>query len=170
MTIVHVFSLLLWIVAPLACIGVPVGMFNTALFKAQYGTKCTGMNLVKAYTPITNIIFPRKIVYGTSKGFTALIIVAASLFVFRIAAIFLARNAPLIFLASVLAMYLCILIYAILYIVCAVDFAQMLCPRPIMFITCVILPPAAFYAMSTQVLRYFAEVSDEVTGRFESKE
>lgn len=147
---------------------ITVGMFNTKLYKAINEEKCSGLEILKAYIPFYNIAYARKLAYGKCTVFNIGFIVCAVLIVFRVAAVILVSTFPILVVYSAFTTYVAILIYAIMYIVNAVDFVRMLNGGFITTLCCVIVAPVGYYMLSNIVIAYFKSVEDKVSGTFEA--
>lgn len=161
-----VISVVLVLMALYAVISVPVGIFNLKVFQAIHGTKCTGFSLLKAFTPLYNITFARKLAYGKATIFNAILLLCLLLLLFRVVALVLVSTLPILVVYSSLVMIACIALYWVLYIVNCVDFCRMFNCGVITTLCGVVVPPIGYYMMSTQVLGYFRSVEDTVSGRF----
>ena len=161
-----VISVVLVLMALYAVNSVPVGMFNLKVFQAIHGTKCTGFSLLKAFTPLYNITFARKLAYGKATIFNAILLLCLLLLLFRVVALVLVSTLPILVVYSSLVMIACIALYWFLYIVNCVDFCRMFNCGVITTLCGVVVPPIGYYMMSTQVLGYFRSVEDTVSGRF----
>lgn len=149
-----------------AIVCVPVGIFNLRLFQAINGTKCTGLNFLKAFVPLYNITFARKLAYGKAPAFNVLLALCALLFVFRVSALILVSSFPILVVYSSLIMIACLALYWLLYIVNCVDFCRMLNRGVVTTLCGIVVPPIGYYMLSTQVMGYFRSVEDTVSGRF----
>lgn len=164
--LLNILSVVLVVAFLYSIICIPVGMFNTKLFMAIHGTKCTGLNRVKAYLPFYNITFSRWLAYGGSMVFSILLLVCALLLVFRFVAIALVASVPILVVYSALTTLGCIALYTLLYIINAVDFCRMFSCGAATMLCCLLIAPVGYYMLSLQVLSYFRNVEDEVSGRF----
>lgn len=149
-------------------ISIPVGLFNLKVFQSVNGTKCTGLNFLKAFMPFYNITFSRRLVYGKATWFHVLLLVCAVLFLCRIVAIVLVAAFPLLIVFSSIAMVACLALYYALYVINAVDFCRMLNCGLVTTLFSIAVTPIGYYMLSTQVLGYFRSVEDTVSGRFEA--
>lgn len=161
-----VISVVLVLMVLYAVISVPVGIFNLKVFQAIHGTKCTGFSFLKAFTPLYNITFARKLAYGKATVFNVILLVCLLLLLFRVVALILVSTLPILVVYSSLVMIACIALYWVLYIVNCVDFCRMFNCGIITTLCGVVVPPIGYYMMSTQVLGYFRSVEDTVSGRF----
>lgn len=159
-------SVLLVVGALYAVISVPVGMFNTQLYKLSRNTKCSGLERFFAYLPLRNITYARNIAYAGSPAYTWVLRFLAGLVLLRVIAMGLAQNFPLLLLISSFGMMLAIVVYILLYIINAVDFCRMFCCGALVTICCVVCAPLGYYLLSLKVPGYFKRVEDEVSGRF----
>ena len=120
-----VLSVIIVLAVLYAIVSVPVGIFNLKVFQAVHGTKCTGLSILKAFAPLYNITFARKLAYGKSTVFNVMLLICLLLFVFRVVSIALVSLVPVLVVYSSLVMIACIAIYCILYIINCVDFCRM---------------------------------------------
>ena len=157
-----VLSVIIVLAVLYAIVSVPVGIFNLKVFQAVHGTKCTGLSILKAFAPLYNITFARKLAYGKSTVFNVMLLICLLLFVFRVVSIALVSLVPV----PSLVMIACIAIYCILYIINCVDFCRMFNCGLIVTLCGVVVAPIGYYMLSTQVLGYFRSVEDTVSGRF----
>ena len=162
----NIISVVLVVGVLFAIISIPVGMFNTKVFQAINGTKCTGVNFIKAFIPFYNITFSRKLAYNSSGIFIIALIVCLILILFRIVALALVSVVPVLVVFSSFTTIAAILLYWLFYIINAVDFCRMFNCGMLITLCCIILAPVGYYMLSTQVLSYFRSVEDEVSGRF----
>lgn len=161
-----VVSVILVLVILYAVISVPVGIFNLKMFQAIHGTKCTGLSFLKAFTPLCNITFARKLAYGRATIFNVVLRICLLLLLFRIVAVVVVSALPILVVYSSLVMIACIALYWILYIINCVDFCRMFNCGVITTLFGIVVPPIGYYMLSTQVLGYFRSVEDTVSGRF----
>lgn len=161
-----VISVILVLAVLYAIVSIPVGIFNLKVFQAIHGTKCTGLSFVKAFIPLYNITFSRKLAYGRATAFNICLVICLLLFLFRIVSVVIVSIAPVLVVYSSLVMIACIAIYWILYIINCVDFCRMFNCGVITTLCGVVVPPIGYYMLSTQVLGYFRSVEDTVSGRF----
>ena len=112
-----VLSVIIVLAVLYAIVSVPVGIFNLKVFQAVHGTKCTGLSILKAFAPLYNITFARKLAYGKSTVFNVMLLICLLLFVFRVVSIALVSLVPVLVVYSSLVMIACIAIYCILYII-----------------------------------------------------
>lgn len=161
-----VISVIIVLAVLYAIVSVPVGIFNLKVFQAMHGTKCTGLNILKAFTPLYNITFARKLAYSKSPVYNVLLLVCLLLFLFRIVSIVIVSAVPILVVYSSLAMIVCIALYWVLYIINCVDFCRMFNCGLIVTLCGIVAAPIGYYMLSTQVLGYFRSVEDTVSGRF----
>ena len=161
-----VLSVIIVLAVLYAIVSVHVGIFNLKVFQAVHGTKCTGLSILKAFAPLYNITFARKLAYGKSTVFNVMLLICLLLFVFRVVSIALVSLVPVLVVYSSLVMIACIAIYCILYIINCVDFCRMFNCGLIVTLCGVVVAPIGYYMLSTQVLGYFRSVEDTVSGRF----
>lgn len=164
----QIISVVIVIAVLCAVVCVTVGMFNRKLFLAVYGTKCTGLSAVEAYIPFYNIVYARKIINGKAPVFLGGFCLCAAGLIFRLGSVVLVAKFPVLIVYSSLAMVVCIALYMLLYIINAVDFCRMLNCGFLTTICCIIVAPVGYYMLSTQVLPYFKQVEDKVSGTFEA--
>lgn len=161
-----VISVLIVVAALAAIIAVPVGIFNVKLFQALNGTKCGGLNLVKAFVPFHNITFARKLAYGRATVYNIVLTVCLLLLLFRAVAIIVVATVPILIVYSSITTIACVLIFWLFYIINAVDFCRMLNCGITVTLCSVVIPPVGYYMLSTQVLSYFRSVEDDMSGTF----
>jgi hypothetical protein len=146
-------------------VSLPVGLFNMRVFQAVNGTKCTGYNRLGAFVPLANITFARKLVYRRT-FWNYILILCAALLLFRIISILTVAYLPVLIVYSSMSTIFCIALYFVLYILNALDFCRLLNCGIVTIVCCIAAPPVGYYMISTQVLRYFKSVEDDVSGRF----
>lgn len=166
--LLNIASVVLVVLILCSIVSVTPGFFNLKMFRALQGTRCTGLSAVQAFIPFYNITFSRKLSYGKSTIFDIGFIVCAVLLLFRVASVVLVSKLPVLVVFSSFAMYACLLIFFVMYIVNAVDFCRMLNCGFLTILCCVVVAPVGYYMLSTQVLAYFKEVEDVVRGTFET--
>ena len=164
---------LIFILLIIAIFTVPVGMFNTKMFRGSNGAKPTGMELVKAYIPFVNVRYARVLAYGSSNIFLgALIVCGIGLLVRAIAYILVAMNIGVgvylaFFSAFVSLGVLCI--WWILAAINGVDFANMLQAGFATKLLCICIPPLGYYMLSNIVIPYFKSAEAGVNDTFGAK-
>lgn len=164
--VMNVISVLLVVLILCALISVPVGLFNLKIFQAVHGAKCTGLNFLKAFTPFYNITFSRKLTYGRTPIYNWAMIICAVLLAFRFTALLLVSAVPILVVYSSITTFSCIVLYWGFYLVNAVDFCRMFNCGVVTTLCSIVVPPIGYYMISTQVLGYFRNVEDMVSGRF----
>lgn len=148
-------------------ITVPVGLLNIKLFQAIHGSKATGRTLIKLFIPGVNIMFSRKLLYGTALLHTLLFAVCGFGLVFRVAALLLLEQYPALTPYSAFLMFGCLIAYGAAYALSALDMCLTFECGFWVFLACLLVAPVGYYMVSTQVLRYFSTVEDDVRGTFE---
>ncbi len=161
---------IVFIIAIIALLTVPVGMFNVKMFKGSNGTDPTGGEIVKAYIPFINVRYARVMAYGTSPVFLALLCVCGGILLLRFAAIAMigAGIGVGVYLAffSAFGSMLAIAIWWGLAAVNGVDFSNMLQAGFTTKLMCVVIPPIGYYMLSNIVLPYFRSEEAGVNDTF----
>lgn len=149
---------------------VPVGMFNTKMFRGINGSKPTGGEFLKAYVPFFNVRYARVLAYGSSSVFMIFLCAALVLFLLRFIAIGLIALdigwAVYLFMLSPMLVLLALGIWWVLAIVNAVDFARMLGCGGLTIVMSVLIPPVGYYMLSNNVLPYFRKEESSLHGTF----
>lgn len=164
---IQVLSVCLWVLLPCAILTIPAGMFHCKLYFAVTDMKPSIREVILAYIPFLNIARSRKLAYGGAPVYTALMCVCGGLLLFRGVALFTLTTVPVLYVVSAFGMAACIGLYALLYIVNALDFSRMLDCGVVTCVASVLVAPLGYWLLSNQVLPYFKSVGDEVSGRFE---
>lgn len=162
----QILSTLIVIAVLCAILCVTVGMFNRKVFLAVYKSKCTGLSTIQAFIPFYNITYARRIINGKCPIFNVGLCICLIGFVFRLVSVALVAKVPVLIVYSSMVMIGCIALYMILYIANAVDFCRMLNCGFLTTICSIIVAPVGYYMLSTQVLPYFKQVEDRVSGAF----
>jgi hypothetical protein len=143
----------------------PVGLFNMKMYQAVHGYKCAGSQCIALFFPFYNIAFARKLVYGRSM-YGIWVSVCMLFLLFRIASLLLVTIVPVLVVFSAITILVFLCIYYLLYVINALDFCMMLGCGILTFLCCIIITPVGYMVLSTQAVRYFKSVEDEVSGRF----
>lgn len=160
-------------VAVLAAIfTIPVGMFNTKMYRGNNGEYPHGVDWLKAYIPFGNIRYARVLAYGASPIFGVFLIVAAAIFALRFISIGLVALdigiAMYIYVFSAFFPMAALAIWWVLAAINAIDFGGMLGAGLPTKIVCVVLPPLGYYMLSNAVLPYFKAEEVSMDGTFGS--
>lgn len=161
-----IISVLIVLIVLYSIISIPVGLFNIKVFQAIYYAKPSGVNLIKAFLPLYNITFARKLAYGQATVANSVLLVCVLLAAFRIVALVLVSTFPVLIVYSSIVMIACIAMYWALYIFNCVDFCRMFNCGVVTTLCGIVVAPIGYYMLSTQVMGYFRSVEDEVSGRF----
>lgn len=165
MTTENTFILIAYILVILAVVGVPVGLFNIKVYRAVCGTKPKGLVLVDAFIPATNLLFARKLVYGKT-AYTYGLVACGVLILFRAVALALINTVPILIFYSGFAVMGCLALFIVLYVANAVSFCRLFNCKVVVTLCCLLIAPVGYYMLSTQVLGYFRNTEEELSGRF----
>lgn len=157
-------------IAICAVFTVPVGLFNTKMFRGINGSKPGGGEFLKAYIPFFNVRYSRVLAYGSSSVFMIFLCASAVLFLLRFVAIGLVTLdigwAVYLFMISPVLVLVALLIWWVLAIVNAVDFARMLGCGGLTIFVSIIIPPVGYYMLANNVLPYFRKEETSLNGTF----
>lgn len=151
---------------------IPVGIFNTRMFRGVNGSKPSGSEFLKAYTPFANVRFSRVLAYGSSTVYLVALILCAILIMSRVVALILVGLdigwSVYLFIFTPICVLLAFAIYYILAVVNAIDFGRMIGAGTLTMIMCVIMNPIGYYMLAQQVLPYFKAEENDLSGTFGS--
>lgn len=144
----------------------PVALFNLKVYQAVVGVKCGFPSVLLAFCPFYNIVFARKQVYTKAPIYNILLILCAVLLCFRFISLVMVARVPILVFYSAFCAMAAVVLYYILYIINAVDFAHMFGCGAVTKLMAILVAPVGYYLLSNQVLSYYKSVEDEVSGRF----
>lgn len=157
-------------IAIAAVFSIPVGLFNTKMFRGINGSKPGGGQVVRAYLPFVNIRYSRVLAYGSSTVFLVFLCVAAVMLLLRFVAVGLVIAdigfGAYLYMITPLCTLGALAIWYVLSVVNAVDFANMLGAGGITKVFCVLCSPIGYYMLSNAVLPYFKREETTVHGTF----
>ena len=149
---------------------VPVGMFNTKMFHGANGSRATGMEVLKAYVPFGNLRYARVLSYGASPVYLVLLILAGLLIVVRLVSVAIFQMVPVLLIFTPWCVIAAFLIWYILAVVNALDFANMLGAGLVTKLFCIICAPLGYYMLAQVVLPYFKAEEENISGTFEAQD
>lgn len=151
---------------------IPVGIFNTRMFRGVNGSKPRGSEFMKAYAPFANIRFSRVLAYGSSTVYLVALILCFILVLSRVVALVLVWMdigwGVYLFIFTPICVLLAFAIYYILAVVNAVDFGRMIGAGTLTMVLCVVMNPIGYYMLAQQVLPYFKAEENDLSGTFGS--
>lgn len=160
----------LMFMAVAALFTIPVGLFNTRMFRGLNESRPTGSEFIKAYIPFFNVRYSRVLAYNSSPIYMALLCIAAVLFLLRFVAVGLVAadigfGAYLVILTPITVMLAFVLWY-VLAVVNAIDFGRMLGVGTLTMIVCIFCAPIGYYMLSNAVMPYFKKEETSLDGTF----
>lgn len=158
----------------LAVFTIPIGMFNTKMFRGLNDEKPGGLEFIKAYIPFYNVRYARVLAYNTSPVFLVFLIFATLLFLTRFVALAMlvmdiGFSAYLIVFTPVCVLA-ALLIWWILAAINAIDFGRMIGVGGLTLLFSALIPPLGYYMLSVNVLPYFKKEETSLHGTFGSED
>lgn len=146
----------------------PIGVFCTQYWRVSTEVRKVPVSVkVQSYIPVWNLVYCRKLVYGTAKAAYVVLGLLIAAFALRTFAVINIATFPYLIIYTAGFNLIAVALFWVFIIVQGIRLAQLFDSSFVYYLTMVVVPPLGYYFLSNRVVIFMKEGADNVKGTFD---
>lgn len=146
----------------------PIGIFCTQYYRASNGVHKVPMSVrLQAYLPVWNIVYCRKLVYGTAKAAYIVLGIVLAIFALRIFAVINIAAFPILIIYTAMFNLFAVALFWLFIMIQGIRLAQLFDSSFVYFFAMIVVPPLGYYFLANRAIIFMKEGVDNVKGTFD---